>query len=265
MRRVEPGLGGVPGGELPVRPEDVGGRRIEPVDEPAERARHLVRRGDGGRPLIGWARETRWSWPASSRRSARPIARSTSVEALIRRPCSSHVYQVTDTPASRATSSRRRPGVRRPRPRGSLTASGVSASRRARRNSASSARCWSSIGPVEHTAADVGASVGTGPYQPRAARRSSSAWQDGRPCLPRFRPRRRLHEALRRLRAPVAERGRRRAVPRRRGAAGLRRSRSQGLSTAYIDRARHRSGRRRSPSAASCSASTSPARRSWVC
>ena len=28
----------------------------------------------------------------------------------MRRPCSSHVYQVTDTPASRATSSRRRPG-----------------------------------------------------------------------------------------------------------------------------------------------------------
>ena len=47
----------------------------------------------------------------------------------MRRPCSSHVYHVTDTPASRATSSRRSPGVRRTRPRGSLTISGVSASR----------------------------------------------------------------------------------------------------------------------------------------
>ncbi len=82
-------------------------------------------RSRAGAPATGWASETRWSWPASSRRSARPIARSTSSEALIRRPCSSHVYQVTDTPASRATSSRRSPGVRRPRPRGSSTCSGV--------------------------------------------------------------------------------------------------------------------------------------------
>ena len=72
----------------------------------------------------GWASITRCSWPASSRRRARPIERSTSLDALIRRPCSSHVYQVTDTPARSATSSRRRPGVRRPRPRGSLTCSG---------------------------------------------------------------------------------------------------------------------------------------------
>src|SRR5688572_16613631 len=81
--------------------------------------------------------------PASSRRRARPIAASTSGEALMRRPCSSHVYHVTETPASIATSSRRNPGVRRwPPPRGNPTCSGVTASRRARKNSASSAR-WS--------------------------------------------------------------------------------------------------------------------------
>ena len=39
--------------------------------------------------------------------------RSETQLALIGRPCSSHVYQLTPTPASKATSSRRRPGVRR--------------------------------------------------------------------------------------------------------------------------------------------------------
>src|SRR5690606_7067609 len=60
----------------------------------------------------------------------------------MRRPCSSHVYQVSDTPASIATSSRRSPGVRRRPAEGSPTCSGVTASRWARRNSASAAR-WS--------------------------------------------------------------------------------------------------------------------------
>src|SRR5262249_11509706 len=82
-------------------------------------------------------RATRWSIPASSSFSARPIARSTSTDALIRRPCSSHVYHVTDTPASIATSSRRSPGVRLERPGGRPTCAGVTCSRRTRRNSAS--------------------------------------------------------------------------------------------------------------------------------
>ena len=64
---------------------------------------------------------SRWLIPASSRSRARPMASSTSDEALIRRPCSSHVYQVTDTPARSATSSRRRPGVRRFLPAGNPT------------------------------------------------------------------------------------------------------------------------------------------------
>ena len=127
MRRVQPGLGGVPGGELPVRPEHVGRRRLErrrsagaaptaprrawrPAPAPATPSAGRARRGGPGRRRRGAA-------PGRS-----PAARR--CEALIRRPCSSHVYQVTDTPASRATSSRRRPGVRRPRPRGSLTCSG---------------------------------------------------------------------------------------------------------------------------------------------
>ena len=46
------------------------------------------------------------------------------------RPCSSHVYQVTPTPASWATSSRRRPGVRRRADEISPTHSGVIRSRR---------------------------------------------------------------------------------------------------------------------------------------
>ena len=137
-RRVQAGLGGVPGRELPVRPEHVRRRRLE-RRRSAGAAPTAPRRASstsGPFAATGWASDTRCSWPASSRRRARPIERSTSVDALIRRPCSSHVYQVTETPASRATSSRRRPGVRRLRPRGSLTCSGVSASRRARRNAA---------------------------------------------------------------------------------------------------------------------------------
>ena len=46
------------------------------------------------------------------------MASSTSSEARTSRPCSSHVYQVVPTPASWATSSRRRPGVRRRPPFG---------------------------------------------------------------------------------------------------------------------------------------------------
>src|SRR5690606_2274638 len=61
----------------------------------------------------------------------------------MRRPCSSHVYQVSDTPASIATSSRRSPGVRRRPAEGAPTIWGVLASWRARRISAS-AVLWSS-------------------------------------------------------------------------------------------------------------------------
>ena len=95
------------------------------------------------------------AWPAASGTSASryrcsrsawsslsvwATAPSTWTLALIGRPCSSHVYQVTPTPASWATSSRRSPGVRRRSPGGSPACSGEIRSRRLRRNAASSAR-----------------------------------------------------------------------------------------------------------------------------
>ena len=69
----------------------------------------------------------------------------------MRRPCSSHVYQVSDTPASIATSSRRSPGVRRPRPArqpdllgSSPPRDGPAGTRRARRDGRSSSMSQSS-------------------------------------------------------------------------------------------------------------------------
>ena len=72
--------------------------------------------------------------------NVRAIASSTCGDALIWRACSSHVYQVTPTPASCATSSRRRPGVRRRRDGGRPTSSGLRRSRRLLRKAASSRR-----------------------------------------------------------------------------------------------------------------------------
>ena len=133
------------------------GRRSTPrtpsVGRGRTRAPASARRGAGsGRSEPRWAprprlfpgRSAPGGGPGRRRRGAAP-ARSTSrtsSDALIRRPCSSHVYHVTDTPARSATSSRRSPGVRRPRPGGSPTCSGRIDSRRARRKSASSRR-WS--------------------------------------------------------------------------------------------------------------------------
>ncbi len=70
--------------------------------------------------------------------SVRAIASSTWTLALIGRPCSSQVYQVTPTPASWASSSRRSPAVRRRVPAGRPTSSGLIRSLRLRRNAASS-------------------------------------------------------------------------------------------------------------------------------
>ena len=81
---------------------------------------------DRARPADGSRdRRARGGAPARPRRavSARASASSTSTDALIGRPCSSHVYQLTETPASSATSSRRRPGVRRRGPGSSPTSS----------------------------------------------------------------------------------------------------------------------------------------------
>ena len=65
----------------------------------------------------------------------RPV--SASADAETGRPCSIHVYQVGLTPHSCATSSRRRPGVRRRGPGGRPTACGDSRSRWARMKSPS--------------------------------------------------------------------------------------------------------------------------------
>ena len=80
-----------------------------------------------------------WRSTVSSR-SVLATASSTWTLARIGRPCSSQVYQVTPTPASCATSSRRSPAVRRRCPPGSPTSSGVIRSRRLRKNAASSSR-----------------------------------------------------------------------------------------------------------------------------
>ena len=114
--RIEPLLGVVPGEELPVRPEHVR-RAPASARRSAVRARSGACRrrvdadgaGLGERQQVLDARPRRGAAPGRS-----PTARRG--EALMRRPCSSHVYQVSDTPASIATSSRRSPGVRRPPP-----------------------------------------------------------------------------------------------------------------------------------------------------
>jgi hypothetical protein len=77
---------------------------------------------------------------AGAMRRVWAIASSTCQLALIGRPCSSHVYQVTPTPASSATSSRRSPAVRRRVPGGKPTSCGRNPPRRAFRNSPSSVR-----------------------------------------------------------------------------------------------------------------------------
>ena len=86
--------------------------RDQVSDLPAQRRR--VRAGDvvGQRELGSREREQR---PALGgvEPNARASASSTSGEGLMSRPCSSHVYQDTPTPANAASSSRLRPGVRR--------------------------------------------------------------------------------------------------------------------------------------------------------
>lgn len=69
------------------------------------------------------------------------MASSTSPETLAALPCSIQVYQETPTPASRATSSRRSPGVRRVPDVGSPTWAGVISVRWAFRKSPSSTGC----------------------------------------------------------------------------------------------------------------------------
>src|SRR5690606_20673930 len=65
------------------------------------------------------------------------ILSSTAAETWMSRPCSSQVYQVTLTPASAATSSRRRPGVRLRSASGRPTSLGETLARQLFKNSLS--------------------------------------------------------------------------------------------------------------------------------
>ena len=71
----------------------------------------------------------RYSRSSGDIRSVVEMRSSTSAETWMSRPCSSHVYQVTLTPASAATSSRRKPGVRRRLVSGKPTCVGVKRAR----------------------------------------------------------------------------------------------------------------------------------------
>jgi hypothetical protein len=89
------------------------------------------------------------------------MACSTCADARTGRPCSSQVYQVTPTVASSATSSRRRPGVRRRSVGRMPTSSGLIRSRRLRRKAANSRRRASSLVPA--VAPDVPAAAPPAP------------------------------------------------------------------------------------------------------
>ena len=91
---------------------------------------------------------------------------SAAADTLMSRPCSSHVYQVSPTSASVATSSRRKPGVSRRVPRGKPTASGVSIARRVRRNAFNSERC---MGVVIDNRRGGGGSTSSGKCLPMIA------------------------------------------------------------------------------------------------
>src|SRR5690606_29010582 len=78
-----------------------------------------------------YSRSSGESWSVDEMRS------STDAETWMSRPCSSHVYQVTLTPASAATSSRRSPGVLRRSASGKPTSAGETRARQLLRNSLS--------------------------------------------------------------------------------------------------------------------------------
>ena len=86
------------------------------------------------------ARRKRWARSAGTSWGAGEIPARTWGETRMSRPCSSQVYQVRPTPARSATSSRRRPGVRRRWPLWSPTVAGEMRALRLLRKPLSSGR-----------------------------------------------------------------------------------------------------------------------------
>ena len=138
-RGEERSVGLVAGEQVVLAVVDAGRRRLEGVEHAGHLGRQAFsRRRPGDTRDVG--QPVQVPSLGRSRRNTRATASSTCTLALIGRPCSSHVYQVTPTPASWATSSRRKPGVRLRTPGAMPTCSGVTRSRRLRRKDASSPR-----------------------------------------------------------------------------------------------------------------------------
>lgn len=120
LRQVDahqPAIGAVVAADVETGVLHHGRQRVEGIEDGLGGGRGLLadrppRRVGAASP----ARLNRWWVSVSLHSRARAMAPITCSEARTARPCSSQVYQVTPTPASCATSSRRRPGVRR-RPR----------------------------------------------------------------------------------------------------------------------------------------------------
>lgn len=84
-------------------------------------------KGSGSAGNCSRARMKRWARSSASNCKTRAKLSSTCPETVIARPCSSQVYQVAPTPASRASSSLRSPGVLRRVPGGNPTCWGLRA------------------------------------------------------------------------------------------------------------------------------------------
>ena len=173
IARVQPGLGGVPRGELPARTEHVGRRRLEGVDQAPQRRGHVVRPEGGGGvgrradARLGEGQQVLGAGLVEAQRPAdRPqhVGRGVDPAALLepRVPGDRHPGEHRHLLAAQARGAARPPGgAVRPAP-------GDTASRRARRNSASAAR-WS-VEPVAVITAVQHAGI---PHEiPRCGRRA---------------------------------------------------------------------------------------------
>ena len=136
----------VPGQHVPAPAGDIG-RMRQALDQVPDRLRHDLR-GEGALVAMAGERSADDCARLLPSFSARARASMVISDGLTSRPCSSRTYQSTPMPASSATSSRRRPGVRRRRVAGRPTVSGRSRCRRERRKSPSSLRRASMVVPL---------------------------------------------------------------------------------------------------------------------